>query len=75
MRPGTWTGGWHTFASDWEPGSITYYYDGTEVGRLTAGIAGTPHFLVLGLGIGGTFGGLMVAPASERVDYVRVWQH
>ena len=24
----TYTGGWHTFGADWEPGSVTYYYDG-----------------------------------------------
>ena len=29
------TPGWHTFASDWQPGSVTYYYDGQDVGSIT----------------------------------------
>ena len=32
------TPGWHTFASDWQPGSITYYYDGVNVGSVTSGM-------------------------------------
>jgi beta-glucanase (GH16 family) len=68
--PGSWAG-WHTFGSVWEPGRVTYIYDGREVGTLTAGITASPMYLVLNL-----------APALEgatvqarmKVDYVRVWQ-
>lgn len=72
---GTYTGGWHTFASDWEPGSITYYYDGVQVGQLTSGITSSPMYLILGLGYGGGQGGPLTVPATQRVAYVRVWQH
>jgi beta-glucanase (GH16 family) len=66
----TFTGGWHTFGADWEPGSVTYYYDGELVGRITSGITGAPMYLILGLAPGDP----VVAPATARVDYVRVWQ-
>lgn len=71
---GTFAGGWHTFGSDWGPGSVTYYYDGKQVGRITEGITGAPMFLVVDLSVG-SLGGPAVAPARLRVDYVRVWQH
>lgn len=71
---GSWSGAWHTFAADWEPGSITYYYDGRRVGRVKHGISSTPQYVVLGLGSGGNGGGPLVVPATERIDFVRVWQ-
>jgi hypothetical protein len=66
----TLTPGWHTFASDWQPGSLTYYYDGVEVGSITTGIASAPMYIILGNGVdpGNT------APDSMQVQYVRVWQ-
>jgi hypothetical protein len=71
---GAFTGGWHTFGADWEPGIVTYYYDGTEVGTITDGITGAPMYLLISLGADNTYGG-PVGPATLRVDYVRVWQH
>jgi beta-glucanase (GH16 family) len=73
--PGTFTAGWHTFGADWEPGSVTWYYDGTDVGTVTSGITGTPMFLLMDLAVDRTFGGAIQAPATMRVDYMRVWQH
>lgn len=69
---GTYTGGWHTFAANWAPGSVTYYYDGQRVGRITSGITHAPMYLILGLGANA--GGASVAPAKLRIDYVRIWQ-
>ncbi|QMU76324.1 glycoside hydrolase family 16 protein [Streptacidiphilus sp. PB12-B1b] len=66
--------GWHTYGADWEPGSVTYYYDGTEVGRITSGITPSPMYLILNYAVGGS-GGRTVVPAAMEVDYVRVWQH
>jgi beta-glucanase (GH16 family) len=71
---GTYTGGWHTFAVDWEPGSVTYYYDGANIGSFTSGITAQPEYLVLNLAISSTLSPLSV-PATMLVDYVRVWQH
>lgn len=67
------TPGWHTFASDWQPGSVTYYYDGRYVGRIAAGITSAPMYIVLdntvAPGQSRTTGA-----ATMRVAYVRVWQ-
>jgi len=71
----TFTGGWHTFAADWEPGSVTYYYDGLAVGTVSSGITASPMYLIINLAADGTYGGPIQAPATLRVDYVRVWQH
>jgi beta-glucanase (GH16 family) len=72
--PGDWTG-WHVFASDWEPGSVTYYYDGVEVGRITEGVVSSPMYLILNLAVGGVYSGPVSVPSTVLVDYVRVWQH
>ncbi len=70
---GTFTGGWHTFAADWEPGSITFYYDGTEIYEDTSGITSAPMYLILNLALDGSPSNTV--PATMRVDYVRIWQH
>jgi len=71
----SYTGGWHTYGADWEPGSVTYYYDGTVVGTITTGVTSAPMYLILDLAADNTYGGPLAAPATMRVDYVRVWQH
>jgi beta-glucanase (GH16 family) len=72
--PGDFTG-WHTFASDWERGSVTYYYDGSEVGRVTTNVTASPMYLVLAYTVAEAVGGPIVSPSSMEVDYIRVWQH
>jgi hypothetical protein len=66
----TITPGWHTFASDWEPGSITYYYDGARVGSITSGITSAPMYLILDNAANSSG----AVADSMRVRYVRVWQ-
>jgi len=79
---GTFTGGWHTFAADWEPGIVTWYYDGQDIGCVSTSsacgaypseITSSPMYLILTLGA--TASDPITAPTSMRVDYVRVWQH
>ncbi|MGD1011160.1 MAG: glycoside hydrolase family 16 protein [Acidimicrobiales bacterium] len=70
---GQFSDGWHTYAADWEPGSITYYYDGRKVWRDNSRITPAPMYLVLDLAIGRSPS--VTAPCTMRVDYVRVWQH
>jgi beta-glucanase (GH16 family) len=65
--------GWHVFAADWAPGSVTYSYDGNVVGTITSGITTAPMYLILNLGVGG-YGGAIEAPSTMLVDYVRVWK-
>lgn len=62
--------GWHTFGADWEPGSVTYYYDGKNVGSVTAGITSAPMFLIIDYAAGAP----LQSPSTMKVDYVRVWQ-
>ena len=67
------TPGWHTFASDWQPGSITYYYDGVNVGSDTSGITSSPMYVILDntVHVGEP---QYTEPDSMQVQYVRVWQ-
>jgi len=69
---GSYTGGWHTFGADWEPGSVTYYYDGVKIGSFTTGVTTSPMYLILDLAVSAGEG---VPSATMHVDYVRVWQH
>jgi beta-glucanase (GH16 family) len=71
----TFTGGWHTFAVDWEPGSVTYYYDGTDIWSDSSGITSAPMYLIINLALSTAITPADTAPATMKVDYVRVWQH
>ena len=65
--------GWHTFGARWAPGSVTYFYDGREVGQITTGITNVPMYLILNQGIGvGDLNGTISLPSTMLVDYVRV---
>ena len=67
------TAGWHTFASNWEPGSVTYYYDGRVIGTVTRGVTSAPMYLVLDNTVH-SGESTDTKPDSLRVKYVRVWQ-
>jgi beta-glucanase (GH16 family) len=66
--------GWHTFAADWEPGSITYYYDGVSVGAFTTGITSAPMYIVLQNSVWSDEPSDTIQADSMQVQYVRVWQ-
>ncbi|HEY1775837.1 MAG TPA: glycoside hydrolase family 16 protein [Solirubrobacteraceae bacterium] len=75
---GGWDGTWHTFGVDWEPGSVTWYFDGGPAGEVTsaqADITGAPMYLIADLALDNSSGGPISAPATMKVDYIRVWQH
>lgn len=72
------TSGWHTYATDWEPGVIRWYYDGNLVWTLSNtdlvggySITSSPQHLILDLALDSSSAAV---PATLRVDYVRVWQ-
>jgi beta-glucanase (GH16 family) len=69
----TITPGWHTFASNWQPGSVTYYYDGAKVGSISTGITGSPMYLLLDNTVAAGKADVTTAD-SMQVQYVRVWQ-
>jgi Glycosyl hydrolases family 16 len=64
--------GWHTYAAEWRPGVVTYFYDGVQVGRITTGITSSPMFVILNLGVSSTVSGPVTVPSEMLVDYVRV---
>ena len=66
---------WHTFACDWEPGSLTFYYDGTDIGSFTSGVPSVQQYLILDLALSSTITSPNTTPATMKIDYVRVWQH
>jgi beta-glucanase (GH16 family) len=70
-----WRPGWHTVAADWEPGRITFLYDGRVVGTVRRGVTARPMYLILDLGLSNVISPPDVTPAHLRVAYVRVWQH
>ena len=65
--------GWHTFASNWQPGSITYYYDGIEVGSVATGTVDEPMYIILDDTVSAISLNLESA-STMQVQYVRVWQ-
>lgn len=65
--------GWHTVASDWEPGRVTYYYDGVKVGEITRGVTSAPMYIVL-VNTVARGGSIVAQPNSMAVAYVKVWQ-
>jgi beta-glucanase (GH16 family) len=67
-------GGWHTYGADWEPGSVTFYYDGRNVGRLTPPPAlDAPMYLIVNLALAQFY--TITAPVTMKVAFVRVWRH
>jgi beta-glucanase (GH16 family) len=65
--------GWHTYGALWEPGSVTYYYDGVEVGEITSGITSAPMFMILNNGISESIGGPTSVGSTMLVDWVHVY--
>ena len=65
------SGGWHTFAVDWQPGRLVFYYDGVPVGSTEAGVTDRPHYLIAALAVSGS---AVAAPQTMQVDYIRVWK-
>ena len=64
--------GWHIFAVHWKPGTLTYYYDGTEVGTWADGIVSDTHYIITNYGINENFG--VHVSSTMEVDYIRVWK-
>jgi hypothetical protein len=74
-----WGGEWHTYASVWANGTVTFYYDGANAGTETSAELGatTPlgaqqKYLVLAMQTDGSTE--LTYPATMYVDYVRVWK-
>jgi beta-glucanase (GH16 family) len=77
----------HTFAIEWQPDLITWFYDGEAYFTATPDdpfmadkqwVFNHPFFILLNVAVGGNFGGPVgedtVFPQSMHVDYVRLYQ-
>jgi hypothetical protein len=67
----------HTYAVDWRPGLIVWYFDGVEVFRTTQSVSGDPMYLLLNLAVDGWAGppdSSTPFPAVMEVDWVRVYR-
>lgn len=71
--------GWHTVAVNWQPHSITWYYDRREVAGVSsrfAPITSARMSVVLDLAISKKMRHEPQAvPATFRVGWMRIWQH
>ena len=66
--------GWHTFAAEWEPGYLAWFYDGRQVFSIRASyITSAPEVLRFDITTG-KYGLLPGVPATMRVAWVKVWQ-
>ena len=65
--------GWHTFASEWTPRYIKYFYDGRLVRTVRGGITGAPMFIIVNNTVRRGYP-LESEPDVMKVSYVRVWQ-
>lgn len=73
--------GFHTYAMEWDVGTVGFFVDSVEHFRVyepAVGIPGTPKSIVLNLAVGGNYpgppDGTTPFPGVFEVDYVRVWQ-
>lgn len=65
--------GWHTFGVLWEPGRLTFYYDGRQVGSHTRGVVSTRHYIILNHALSSEISPPVVVPSTLQVDWVRHW--
>ncbi len=75
-----WSADYHNYAVNWQPGSLTFYIDGVETGRLTNLVPSEKMYLMVNLDVGGpsSWGGAAdnttAFPSTVDVDYVHVYQ-
>ena len=77
-EPGMTTG-FHTYGVDWEPNTITFYFDRKEVYQTAtpADLKGKPMYMIASLAIGGYWPGNPTSseswPQQMKIDYLRAY--
>ena len=69
--------GFHTYAVDWQPGVVTWYFDGKQVYQLKENVPAQPMYIIANLAVGGNWPGHppdTVFPAYFEIDYIRVYR-
>lgn len=72
LAHGAYAGRWHTFGARWGSRTVVYYYDGHRIAVIRRGITKAPMYLVISLSASAKRA--VMAPATLRIAYVRVWQ-
>ncbi len=69
------TSGFHTYGVDWEPDTITWYYDGHPTFQAaTPADLNKPMYLIANLAVGGAWAGDPdAASAQMTIDYIRAY--
>ena len=70
--------GWHTYAVNWEPNSITWYIDGQEVFTSSENIPQQPMYFLANLAVSGTEqvpNASTPSTASFDISNVSIYQH
>ena len=70
--------GFHTYGVDWEPDSITYYFDGSPVYKVaTPADMNVPMYMIANLAVGGYWPGNADSttpfPAQMQIDFIRAY--
>ncbi|XYD12053.1 family 16 glycosylhydrolase (plasmid) [Methylobacterium sp. NMS12] len=73
------SGGYHTYGVDWQPDTLTFYFDGQEIYRTpTPAGLDKPMYMIANLAVGGSWPGDVDAttpfPAQMNIDYMRAYQ-
>jgi beta-glucanase (GH16 family) len=70
--------GWHTFAVDWKPDSLTWSVDGLRRFQLEGPTTNKPMYFLANLAVGGTFASPPDATtpptAAFEIDKIQIWQ-
>lgn len=68
--------GCHRYGVDWEPKTITWYFDGRPIAQVaTPATANTPMYVVANLAAGGTWPGPAAGETAHmEIDYIRVYR-
>jgi beta-glucanase (GH16 family) len=81
--PGLDDGGWHTWALNWTPTSLTFSFDDQPIWLPSGPVSQRSQYIVLSSEVGAFFAGAIPAAGygsratsttKMQVDYVRVWQ-
>lgn len=63
--------GWHTFAADWSGNTMTFYYDGKNVGSEPYSTGNAPQYILFD---NSSYGPDGTTPSVMQVDWVKVWK-
>ena len=68
--------GCHSYGVDWEPDTITWYFDGRPIAQVaTPALAHAPMYVLANLAAGGTWPGPAGGETAHlQIDYIRVYQ-